>query len=355
MLKQNRYRAIGVMSGTSLDGVDLCEVDFFYHQNKWSYKILKTQTISYETEWKKNLEHAHKLPKKDIKILDEKYCKLLSQFILKFMDKPDEIDMVCSHGHTIWHQPEKGWTYQIGNLEILSQLIQKTVVCDFRTADVALGGQGAPLVPIGDELLFGDYDYCLNIGGFVNISYQQGNDRLAYDICPANKILNLYAEKFGVEYDDKGKIASQGLCQQDLFAQLNALDFYKKTIPPKSLGVEWLEKELLPEIESFKISNEDILNTLSHHIAYQISKALKVRNAQVLITGGGAYHDYLIKCLKKYASDIEIHIPNPKIIDYKEALIFGLLGVLRYRGENNVLKSVTGAKKDHSSGKVFKL
>jgi len=348
------YRVIGMMSGTSLDGVDLCEVEFHYNEKTWSYIIIKTQTISYSFEWRNKLQNAHKLSKKDIKILDEKYCKLLGEFILDFVDDFSEIDLICSHGHTIWHQPEKGFTYQIGNLDILSKLIQKTVVCDFRTADVALGGQGAPLVPIGDELLFSDYDYCINIGGFVNISYKDDNKRRAYDICPANKVLNIYAEKEGLTYDDKGQMAAKGQWHKALFEELNALNYYTKN-PPKSLGVEWLEQKMMPVLQTYTITNQDILNTLTHHIAYQISKSLKMKKGKTLITGGGAYHDYLIDCLKKYAPDVEVHIPSPEIIDYKEALIFGLLGVLKYRNEINVLKSVTGAKQDHSSGKVFTL
>ncbi len=353
MSKQNTYQVIGLMSGTSLDGVDLCEVEFHYNQKKWAYDILKTQTIPYDSEWKKELQNAHKLSKKDIKILDEKYCEELSKYILKFMDDSSEVDLICSHGHTIWHQPDKGFTYQIGNIEILSQLIQKTVVCDFRTADVALGGQGAPLVPVGDKLLFSDYDYCINIGGFANISFENQGKRMAYDICPANKVLNIYAEKEGYEYDDKGQIAEKGQCCKGLLSKLNNLSFYNEK-PPKSLGVEWLENEMLPVIESFKISNKDILNTLTHHIAYQISKSLKINNAKVLITGGGVYHDYLIECLKKYSPNSKICIPSPEIIDFKEALIFGFLGILRHRNEINVLKSVTGAKRNHSSGEVFK-
>lgn len=354
MTIQKKYRVIGIMSGTSLDGIDFCEAEFFDDNGTWIYKIYKTLTQVYDEWWINQLQNAHRLSLEEIKSLDEKYCKLLSQYILNFIEDVDKIDMICSHGHTVWHQPEKGMTYQIGNLEILSQLIKKTVVCDFRTADVALGGQGAPLVPIGDELLFSDYHYCINIGGFVNISFENKEKRQAYDICPANKILNIYAQKCGFAYDDKGKIAAQGQCHQELLAELNALKFYTQK-PPKSLGVEWLEKEMLPLIEAYEISNQDILNTLTHHIAYQISKSLLVKNAKTLMTGGGVYHNYLIDCLKKYSPDAKIHIPNPEIIDYKEALIFGLLGVLKWRGNINILQSVTGAKHNHSSGKVFKV
>ena len=354
MPDQNAFRVIGLMSGTSLDGVDLCEVQFFNNDNQWDYQILKTCTVAYDNSWKTDLQNAHLRSTKELNVLDEKYCKLLSQYILGFMNQPDDIDMVCSHGHTVWHQPEKGLTYQIGNLKVLSKLINKTLVCDFRTADVALGGQGAPLVPIGDKLLFSEYDYCINIGGFVNISYQVGNKRLAFDICPANKVLNLFAEKMGIDYDDKGLIASKGLCDEDLLNQLNALKFYSQK-PPKSLGVEWLDNEMLPILKKYDLPIPDMLNTLCQHIAHQISKSLQKPNAKILITGGGAYHQYLIKCIKDNNPQAQIHIPKNELIDYKEALIFGLLGILKFRDEINVLKSVTGAKHDHSSGKVFEV
>lgn len=354
MTNSESYRVIGLMSGTSLDGIDLCDVKFFYHDGQWNYQILKTSTVGYDKVWKINLQNAHHYSVDKLKVLDKKYCKLVSQYILDFMDYPNDIDMVCSHGHTVWHQPEKGLTYQIGNLKLLSKLIDKTLVCDFRTADVALGGQGAPLVPLGDKLLFSDYDYCINIGGFVNISYQQDNERLAYDICPANKVLNIYAEKMGLDYDDKGQIASKGLYDKNLLKQLNALEFYTQK-PPKSLGVEWFENEKLPILGNYNLPIPDMLNTLCHHIAYQISKSLQKPNAKILITGGGAYHEYLIRLIKDKTPNAQIHIPKNELIDYKEALIFGLLGVLKFRSDINVLKSVTGAKFDHSSGKVFEV
>ena len=340
------------MSGTSLDGIDLCEAEFKVEDSKWSYEIIKASTFAYTEEWVKFLENAHHLSKNDIKLLDTKYTNFLSKVILNFMTKPDEIDFVCSHGHTILHEPEKGITYQIGNQPVLAELINKTLICDFRTADVELGGQGAPLVPIGDKLLFGEYDYCINIGGFVNISFENKNKRIAFDICPANKILNLYAKQLGVDYDDKGQEASQGKCNIDLLNDLNSIGYYDQN-PPKSLGVEWVEKEMLSILENYKISIADKLNTLCKHIACQISNVIKTDSSKVLITGGGAYHDCLIGCIRKKLDASSIIIPEPELIENKEALIFGLLGVLKFRGENNVLKSVTGAKKNHSSGRQF--
>jgi anhydro-N-acetylmuramic acid kinase len=214
-----------------------------------------------------------------------------------------------------------------------------------------LGRQGAPLVPIGDRLLFSDFRYCLNLGGFANISYEDENDRIAYDICPVNIVLNHYVSKIGLEYDDKGQLASKGKINNQLLKKLNQLEFFSKK-PPKSLGLEWVNKNVFPSIESFNLQIEDILRTYVEHIAIQISKNLEQKNSNVLVTGGGAYNKFLIERIVDL-SDSKIIIPNHELIEYKEALIFALLGVLRERKEINCLKSVTGAKKNHSSGKIL--
>ncbi len=340
------------MSGTSLDGVDLCEVVFSKTKTTWDFKIVNAETISYSKEWVKRLKEGHHLSKIDILTLNQDYTQLLSEIILQFKRKTKTIDLICSHGHTIWHQPQHGFTYQIGNLKSLAQMLKTPVICDFRTADVQLGGQGAPLVPIGDRLLFSDFDYCINIGGFVNVSFEKDGKRIAFDICPANKVLNTYAEQLGFAFDKDGEIAKQGNCNMDLFNQLNALDFYSQQ-PPKSLGIEWLEQKVIPILNSFDMSIPDKMNTFCHHIAYQVAQVLNQENAKALFTGGGVYNLFLMDLIQKKCAPVQIEIPEPQLIEYKEALIFGLLGVLKSRHEINVLSSVTGAKHDHSSGVVF--
>jgi anhydro-N-acetylmuramic acid kinase len=340
------------MSGTSLDGVDLCEVIFNNTEDSWKFDILSAETIPYSKEWIQRLKEGHRLSKTEILKLDQDYTALLSEIILSFMEKISRVDLVCSHGHTIWHQPEKGFTYQIGNLKLLREKLQTPVVCDFRTADVQLGGQGAPLVPIGDRLLFANYEYCINIGGFVNISFEDSRQRLAFDICPANKVLNHYAEQLGFAYDEDGQISKEGKCNKHLLEKLNALSYYHQN-PPKSLGIEWVEKEIFPVIDSFNISIADKMHTFCHHIAFQISKIIKGKNSVALFTGGGVYNSFLMRLIKEACPNVNVVIPNPQLIEYKEALIFGLLGVLKFRNEVNVLSSVTGAKHDHSSGVVF--
>lgn len=348
---KNEYSVIGVMSGTSLDGIDLVYAKF-YLEEKWRFKILYAQTVSYSSSWYKTLKGLVDSSTEQLKIIDVNYTKYLSEVIKQFIKTHNitNIDAVCSHGHTALHEPEKNITYQIGNMPLLAKILQQTVVCDFRVQDVELGGQGAPLVPIGDKLLFSEFDFCLNLGGFANISMDVEGERIAYDICPVNIVLNKYAKYLGFNYDDAGQIAASGNSIQYLFEGLNNLGYYKES-PPKSLGLEWVNKNVFPLIDSFKLQEKDVLKTFSNHIAKQIASVIK-KDSKVLVTGGGAYNLYLISKIKSLIN-AEIIIPEKDLIEFKEALIFGFLGVQKLRNEVNCLKSVTGAIKNHSSGKIF--
>ena len=352
-MAKSEYHIIATMSGTSLDGLDLIDVTFSF-ERFWSFKIHHTETISYSKVWKEKLKNLVNLPTKELKKTDQDYTYYLSELIKDFIVKNEieNIDFISSHGHTALHQPERKLTYQIGNLPQLAKLLGQTVVCDFRVQDVEFGGQGAPLVPIGDKLLFSKYDYCINLGGFANLSTDVDSKRIAYDICPTNIVLNRYVNELGHDYDNKGKIAESGTINFDLLSKLNALDFYKKE-HPKSLGLEWVNINIFPLTDSYNLKIEDVLKTFTEHIAIQIAEEInKKKNVLVLITGGGAYNDYLISRIKSRTKNA-IVLPSKEIIEYKEALIFGLLGVLKMRGEINCLASVTGAKADHSSGKIF--
>lgn len=342
------------MSGTSLDGLDLVEVVFYLNENtgSWTYQLKSATTFPYSKKIKGKLSDAHQYEFEDIEKLDIEFTDVLADMINRFIreNQVEKLDFVASHGHTIFHQPEKKYTLQIGNRPELSRLIKQNVICDFRVQDVKLGGQGAPLVPIGDKLLFSEYDACLNLGGFANISFNENDKRIAFDVCPANKVLNLYANQLGYDFDKNGKIAEEGIVQQDLLSRLDDLVFYRQE-PPKSLGIEWLEKEILPLIDECDISIDDKLSTFTQHIINQLSQALKGMET-ILITGGGAYNQFLIKELNKKIKG-EIVLPSNKLIEFKEALIFALMGVLYDRNENNILAEVTGALKNHSSGKYF--
>jgi anhydro-N-acetylmuramic acid kinase len=353
MFKES-YSIIGVMSGTSLDGIDLAHINFTIKEDKWRYEILENETISYSENWLNKLKIALGFSGKELIELNEDYTQLLGSIVKSFIDKHQikNIDAVCSHGHTILHQPQNGFTLQIGNLPKIAQIIQERVVCDFRVQDVKLGGQGAPLVPMGDRILFSEYDYCLNLGGFSNVSFEDNSKRIAFDISPVNTVLNFYSNKLGLNYDDKGKIARSGKVNADLLNELNALEYYKKQFP-KSLGFEFVKEVVLPLIEKHSISIEDKMHTFTEHIALQTSLALPNKTGKILITGGGAYNAFLIERMQFHLPKIEIIIPDNKTLEFKEALIFALLGVLKLRNEVNVLRSVTGAKMDHSSGIIY--
>jgi anhydro-N-acetylmuramic acid kinase len=348
------YNVIGVMSGTSLDGIDLAHVHFSIVDGKWSFNIYETETVSYDNDWLNKLKTAIDFSEDKLKELNKDYTVLLADIIKTFINKHQlqKLDAVCSHGHTILHQPQNGFTLQIGNLPEIANHCNQTVVCDFRVQDILLGGQGAPLVPIGDRILFSEYDFCLNLGGFSNVSFEQNDTRIAFDISPVNTVLNFYANQLGLDYDDKGQLADSGKLNSDLLNELNALEYYKKPFP-KSLGFEFVKETILPLIEQFNIPIEDKLNTFTEHITFQIAVALPGKKGKLLATGGGAYNDFLIERLKFCLPELEIIIPDKKTIEFKEALIFALLGVLKLRNEVNVLNSVTGAKKDHSSGMIF--
>lgn len=351
-MEKSDYRVLGVMSGTSLDGVDIALLEF-QKQDAWRYKILQAETIPYESEWEGKLTQAVNWADPELKELNEDYTRLLAKLIKDFIQRHQlqDLDAVCSHGHTIKHEPQNGFTLQVGNLPLLAELLDEVVVCDFRVQDVQLGGQGAPLVPIGDRLLFGDYDYCLNLGGFANVSTQKGGERIAYDICPVNTVLNFLSQKLKLPYDHNGEIAASGKLDPVLLERLNALEFYRKS-PPKSLGIEWVNENILPMIENAE-DIPSLLHTYVIHSAIQIAGIFNDDpGSRVLVTGGGAFNKFLMQEIRS-RTRCQVEIPSSEVVNFKEALIFGLLGVLKLRNEVNTLSSVTGAKMDHSAGVVY--
>jgi anhydro-N-acetylmuramic acid kinase len=347
------YNVIGVMSGTSLDGIDLAHVSFEL-DTVWKFKIHVAETFSYTNDWKVKLSNLVNYDLESLKQIDKEYTAYLSEKINVFIttNHLEAVDAICSHGHTALHQPDNSLTYQIGNLKQLAELTQHKVVCDFRVQDVELGGQGAPLVPIGDRLLFSEYDFCLNLGGFANVSFEKHSNRIAFDICPVNIVLNYYCNTIDLAYDANGNLASQGNVNTSLLNELNQLEFYQQDFP-KSLGLEWVNFNVIPMIDNYQLNLKDTLRTVVEHIAIQINSVLKQKpKASVLVTGGGVYNAFLIQRLKDLSQN-KIIMPSKAIIEYKEALIFGLLGVLKLRNETNCLASVTGATHNHSSGVIY--
>ena len=350
--KSDVYHMIGCMSGTSLDGIDLAYVRFT-ETDGWTFQILASKTIIYNKGWKRKLSQAIQLSPATLQKLDVEYTDFLGATIVEFIDKEkiEVLDAVASHGHTVFHQPDKGLTLQIGNLSHLADRIGWPVICDFRTQDVALGGQGAPLVPMGDLMLFKNHRACVNLGGFSNISVFQNQSVLAYDICAVNTVLNFLAHRLDLPYDEGGKIAASGKIIAALFEQLEKLRFYSKE-PPKSLGIEWVQECIFSLLKEYaNEETQDLLHTYVRHIAQEIAKCLP-EEGLVLCTGGGAYNTFLVQAIQK-KSNTKIEVPTSVLVDFKEALIFAFLGLLRWRGSINCLARVTGALKDHSTGKIF--
>ena len=350
------WKVIGLMSGTSLDGLDIIFVEIYLNGKQYDFKILEAETISYSKEWEHSLRNSFFSSEKEIIKLDISYGIYLGELVNSFVEKYkiSEIDFIASHGHTIFHKPNEGYTLQIGDGKTLRDKTGLKVICDFRTQDVELGGQGAPLVPIGDQLLFSDYSYCLNLGGFANISFEKNAERIAFDICPVNIVMNYYAKQLGFDFDIGGEIARSGTIDKALLKELNSLPFYSAEIP-KSLGFEFVKEIIFPMIDEKNLEVLTILRTFIAHCVHQISNCLNQKEtSKLLITGGGAFNMFLIEELQQAIKN-EIVIPVSKIVDYKEALIFALLGVLRYENKVNCLRSVTGALKNHSSGKIFNI
>jgi anhydro-N-acetylmuramic acid kinase len=350
-----KYKVLGIMSGTSMDGVDLAFCHFAKTDEIWQGEIIAAETIPYPSMWKEKLWKSYEMPGYLLVKTDMEYGyylgKIAKEFLRRHRLKPD---FISSHGHTIFHNPSEGVTYQLGNGAAIAASANITTVSNFRTLDVALKGQGAPLVPIGDAILFANYDYCLNLGGFANVSFFWYKRRVAFDICPVNFVINKLANNLGYEYDHDGQLARQGKVIVPLLKTLNKIPYYQQSYP-KSLGREWVEQSFLPHLESDHIDPLDVLRTVYEHIAIQITRVFSGKpTKKVLVTGGGAHNKFLVELIMSH-TNLKIEIPDPTIVDFKEAMIFAFLGVLRMREEYNCLSSVTGAKHDNVGGIIYKI
>ncbi len=347
------FNVIGLMSGTSLDGLDIAHCKFNFDE-KWRFNLIHHETVPYSKEQKNVLADLENESAINYALFHTKFGALIGNEVNKFIhkNKITNTDFLASHGHTIFHQPNNNLTTQIGCGAQIAAITGIETICDFRSKDVALGGQGAPLVPIGDELLFSEYDYCINLGGIANISFKAKGKRISYDLAMANMVSNYVCSLEGIEYDDKGKLGASGNFNHNLYNDLNAIEFFSKS-HPKSLGKENFIINFKPILDKYNISNADKLNTFGKHLAHQICKILSsTQDKKVLITGGGAYNSFWVSEIRSTA-DAQIIIPENKIIEYKEAVIFGFLGVLRKKQLVNCLSSVTGAKQDSVGGTIY--
>jgi anhydro-N-acetylmuramic acid kinase len=427
---------LGLMSGTSLDGLDMAACKFWVENKQWKYEIIKAETYQYNFQEKEILKNAINLSGAELISLHHQYGNLIGQKVNEFCQQHHiKPDYIASHGHTIFHQPNNqsnfftnqenpsstnqnskspiqnsqftiqnsksnqnsqftiqnskfqnqhsqftitihnskslihnstftihnskspihnsqftGFTFQLGHgADIAAQSGIKTI-CDFRTTDVAYGGQGAPLVPIGDELLFSAFDYCLNLGGISNISFNENRIRKAFDIGICNIALNHLVQEINLKYDKDGLIAQSGKTNESLLNQLiNAAKI--NHLNQHSLGFEWYKNFMEPLLRLSEASIPDKLSTVCEFIALQIAHTIKT-NGKILITGGGAKNKFLIECIKHKVNN-QIVIPDEQLTDFKEALIFAFLGMLRVNESVNALCQVTGASKDTSGGCIY--
>ena len=352
MIDNKKYRVIGLMSGTSLDGIDLAYCYFIRSNNNWSFELVHEKSIDYSEKWRRKLSNLF-FNKDKLDSVELEYSDFISNQINLFINEfKIKVDYISSHGHTIFHQPKARYTKQIGRGDIIANKTSLPVISNFREQDILLGGQGAPLVPFGDSVLFSSYDSCLNLGGFSNISYIKKGKILAHDICPINIVFNELSNKIGYKFDKDGFNASIGMVNQDLLNHLNSIDYYS-SLAPKSLSKEWIERVFNPILNRFQISAFDLMRTCSEHFVLQINNTLNVLNiSNCLLTGGGVFNKFFIKKLT-LGSDVNLIIPEREVIIFKEAIIFSFLGLLRAHDMINCFSSVTGASKDHSCGELF--
>jgi anhydro-N-acetylmuramic acid kinase len=341
-----------------MDGIDLALCKIVSDNGKYTYSIEVAETFDYSEIWRLRLSQLRKADALSYAKTDVFYGHYLGHLVKEFIQKHGiEADMVASHGHTAFHYPEEMITRQVGDGASLSAICNLPVVSDFRSMDVAKKGQGAPLVAIGDEMFFSDYDYCLNLGGFANISGKIGPYRVSFDICPANILLNRVARDLEQEFDENGEIASKGSIHYPLLDNLNAIDYYAMPFP-KSLNRDWINNELWQIVkEGVKLSPENKMKTFVDHIGVQIGKSIdylsskQAAGKKVLVTGGGAFNPVLMDHIRTH-SEADFIIPDASLVKFKEALIFALMGVMRVENKVNIIKTFTGAKTDSVSGSL---
>ena len=353
-MSERFYTVLGMMSGTSCDGLDLALVRIGRVEGKWVFEWLATDTIEYTHVQRDELRSIRDVS--SIELLKSHYDwgSYMGEQAKSFLKSHSSIpvDFIASHGHTVFHQPQSGWTFQMGAGSAIAAMAQLPVVCDFRSTDVCYGGQGAPLVPIGDQILFNEYDFCLNLGGFANISYELNKQRLAFDICPLYIVLNQLAQRLGQPFDSNGDWARKGEVNAPLLASLNRLEYYLDS-PPKSLGAEWYHEQFLSVLRGCQIPVVDMLATVTEHCAEQIALAMAGWSGKVLVTGGGAWNGFLLERVKSHAPLMDCQVPDAGLVNFKEALIFALLGVLRWELKVNALSSVTGASVNSTGGCIY--
>ena len=356
------YRAIGLMSGSSMDGLDIAFVEFLETSGKWEFEIKAVACYPYEDKWISKLKNATELKALDYQLLHSAYGHYTGELVNKFIEKNNlqhQVQLIASHGHTTFHVPSERMTAQLGDGAAIAAETGINTVSDLRAMDLARGGHGAPIVPIGEKLLLGEYPIFLNLGGIANISFNDPKNYIAFDVCPANRVLNLLSANVNKHFDEGGQIASGGRIDEKLLSLLNDLEYY--SLPyPKSLSNDFGTDVVYTLISNKKISPENGLRTYVEHVATQIKNAMQFApgspsGSKMLVTGGGAHNNFLIERIRAMVSEfnIEVVVPEKNIVDFKEAIVMALIGVLRWREETNTFASVTGASANSIGGAVW--
>lgn len=354
------------MSGSSLDGLDIAYVAIQELAGSWKYEILKADCLPYHKDWKNKLSEAPALGAGEWLVLDTAFGRYIGEKVLEFIKAQSldyQVNFICSHGHTSFHLPKQHTTAQLGDGASIAAVTGLPVISGLRAMDMALGGQGAPLVPAGEKYLFPEYAFLLNLGGIANISFNSKGNYQAFDICPANRVLNALASVEGKEYDENGELARAGKIHEALLQQLNIQPYYRLPFP-KSLANEFGIRTIIPLIEAYRLETRDALRTYCEHIAIQVGNSVGLlgsgaggdqSSSQMLITGGGAFNGFLTERIKGCleTEKLDIIIPDEGLVKFKEALIMAFLGVLRWRQMDTALASVTGASRDSSGGALW--
>jgi anhydro-N-acetylmuramic acid kinase len=362
------YRAIGVMSGSSLDGLDIACVEFETSGGRWKMQVLAACCEPYTEEWTEKLRSSTKLAARDYLLLHSEYGHYIGKALNRFIDAHElqyRVGLISSHGHTSFHLPPM-MTGQLGCGAAIAAETGLPVVNELRAMDLAFGGQGAPIVPMGEKMLWGDHAFFLNIGGIANVSWTRPDGSVAFDICPANRVLNMLAAKLGQAYDAGGAIAASGKLHQALLAQLNNLPYYGKPYP-KSLANDFGTETVYPLLGNSGVADTaDLMRTYVEHIAQQTRRAMLMMlssgglthagNQRMMVTGGGAFNHFLVQRIAQMLEPLGIvaEAAEPNLVNYKEAIVMAFLGVLRWREEPTVFSSVTGAREDSVGGALWK-
>ena len=357
------------MSGSSLDGLDIacCRFELRLQEpapEAVGWELLEAETLEYSTSWKERLATLPDANALSLALAHAQFGAYLGQLTNQFLEShPFEPDFIASHGHTLFHHPEQGSSFQLGDGASIAAITGYPAIDNFRMQDVALGGQGAPIAPIADQLLFPEYDFMLNLGGIANFSCKANGHYIAFDSIGANQLLNALAALVGKEYDAGGQLAASGKLVPALLEQGQQLSYFQQPYP-KSLGNHWVQREMLPIYLNYPASVEDKLFTACYHIGQQIaqdiSKAIQhekmpSRPYRMLVTGGGAFNTFLVNQIQnacREAALLEIDVPPKEIVAFKEAILMALMGVLRTTGLPNCLPTVTNARQAAIGGAI---